>query len=457
MHLGGLRTALFNYLISRKTGGQFLLRIEDTDQARTVPGAADGIASALQWAKIEPTSGEPVLVQSARLSVYRQHIDQLISDRKAYRCFCSRERLEGLKSEHSEYMGYDKLCRSLPEAYQPTDRPHVVRLRVPSGQRISFRDRVFGATTVESAAIDDAILIKSDGFPTYHFANVIDDHASSINLVMRGQEWLPSTPLHVLLYDMLGRKRPEFAHLPLLIRPDGSKLSKRHGDAFVDHYRQLGYLPEALANFVAFLGWSPSGTGSDVLSMDDLVERFSLDALNKGESRVDASRLNWLNRRHLGLLSGSNRARLVTELCTNIHEEHPHLFERCFDDRVRTEEYLASVVALIKDRIHTLHDIGTLCPYFFIRPTSVSFADAELASRVTQRFEQCLLDGLSWSHAVELAKQSFPTVQASVVMSILRLAITGVQVGASLVETMALLGRPEVLARLNYCRHKQHN
>lgn len=450
MHLGGLRTALFNYLAAKKSGGQFLLRIEDTDQSRTVPGAVEGIKDVLKWTNILPDPNEPILIQSRRLKIYRDYAEVLISERKAYRCFCSKERLDALKQQGRT--GYDGACRNLDEAYKISDRPHVIRLRSSqSNSATTFHDQVFGHIRIPNLGHEsDVILVKSDGYPTYHFANVIDDHESGINLVMRGQEWLPSTPLHVLLYDILGWDRPAFAHLPLLVRQDGSKLSKRQGDAFVEHYRQMGYLPEALCNFVAFLGWSPSGISKEVMGLNELVEAFSIDAVNKAESRVDINKLNWLNRKHLGLVNLTQSGRLVSELKRKLINEHQDLLSTAYDSKVCSEEYLQSVIELIKDRIYTLSDIPRLCPYFFTRPAAVlnhSSTEHVAAFRAILS-SSALFTKESISASLSQLKERFPMVKPSELLASLRMAITGTKVGASLVDTMHLLGETEVMQRL---------
>lgn len=292
LHLGGLRTALFNYLIARKhPDGRFILRIEDTDQSRIVENAVEGLQKTLKWAGIDYDEGPDKpgkygpYIQSQRLPIYKEHSHEIIESGRAYRCFCDKDRLELTKGINGGR--YDGYCRKLPktesEARVNNNEPFVLRFKAPDYQQNSvIIDQVYGL--LKSNIIDDVILMKSDGFPTYHFANIIDDHLMEIDLVMRGAEWIPSTPLHSLLYDAFGWRPPKFAHLPLLINSDGSKLSKRQDSAHVSHYISSGVLPEALINFVAFLGWNPKSE-REIFGMTELVKEFDLKGLNHSEDR----------------------------------------------------------------------------------------------------------------------------------------------------------------------------
>ena len=287
LHLGGLRTALFNYLSAKTTGGTFTLRIEDTDTERSVPGAAEGMLETLEWAGLGFDRGvvykeehgmdtikvDPLYVQSNRRDIYLHHIEQLIDEGKAYRCNCTPQRLIELRQS---FQGYDRRCRNL--GLQKDTMKQVVRLKAPFDQLYSFQDHDRRIQVNEQ--VEDAVLLKSDGMPTYHLANVVDDHLMGINMVMRGKEWLPSTPLHIAIYDALGWTPPRFAHLPLLVRMDGSKLSKRDGDASAAWYRERGYLPSALTNFLASIGWTVPVGMSEVMSLEQLskiVSEMSFD------------------------------------------------------------------------------------------------------------------------------------------------------------------------------------
>lgn len=281
LHLGGLRTALFNYLLARHSHGQFVVRIEDTDRTRTVPGAMSNILEMLRWTSLYFDEGPGreyafigPYVQSMRTAIYRKYVDHLLATGRAYKCYCPKELTPG--GQPGRYTGR---CRPVftKDAVPPreNDTSYVVRLRVPEGSTL-VDDAIYGKRLIDNDTLDDIILVKSDGMPTYHLANVIDDHLMAITTVMRGAEWLPSTAIHCLLYAAFDWEAPRFAHLPLLINKDGSKLSKRQGSAFVNYYREAGYLPEALLNFVAFLGWTPTEIMQvEVLSRQELIQQVS--------------------------------------------------------------------------------------------------------------------------------------------------------------------------------------
>ncbi|MEK6553252.1 MAG: glutamate--tRNA ligase, partial [Bacteroidota bacterium] len=307
LHVGGLRTALYNYLFARKNNGKFVLRIEDTDRNRYVEGAVKNLISALKWCGLDFDEGPETggkfgpYLQSQRLDIYQKYIQELIVKGDAYYCFCTHERLEALKEEQQKQKlpqaKYDKHCLSLSkskiEENLANKIPFVVRLNVVPNQKIIFDDIVRSRVEFESNNVDDQVLIKSDGYPTYHFANVVDDHLMEISHVIRGEEWLSSTPKHVLLYDSFGWERPIFAHLPLLLNPDRSKLSKRQGDVAVEDYRAKGFLKEALVNFVALLGWN-AGDDKEFYLMNELIKNFSLERVNKSGAVFDLEKLNWL-------------------------------------------------------------------------------------------------------------------------------------------------------------------
>ena len=310
LHVGGLRTALFNYLLARQTNGAFILRIEDTDQSRKVEGAVQALIESLRWTGLDYDEGpdkngghEPYF-QSERLELYRRHIDQLIQNDHAYYCFCSSERLEEVRNHQiatKQQAGYDGHCRYIAKTEAATrarNEPFVVRMKIPESGELKFEDRIRGKISYPLNQMDDQVLLKSDGFPTYHLANVVDDHFMGVNMVIRGEEWLPSTPKHILLYQYFGWDLPEFAHLPLLLNEDRSKLSKRQGDVAVEDYRAKGILPEALVNFVALLGWNP-GDDREIFSLDELIRTFSLERVNKAGAVFNIEKLYWMNGQYL--------------------------------------------------------------------------------------------------------------------------------------------------------------
>jgi len=368
VHLGGLRTALYNYLFAKKqhpvTGsaavvpaagdvpaapatapGQFLLRIEDTDQKRLVPGAVDELIRALRWAGVENDEGPGAsegdcgpYVQSERLHIYRAHVDKLLASGAAYPCFCSAERLQDLRDMQTKKglpSMYDRLCLGMDAAEREArlrecrekNLPYVVRLLIPPGATL-VRDLIRGSIQFSNKSLDDQVLLKSDGFPTYHLACVVDDHLMRVSHVIRGDEWLTSTPKHVLLYRALGWTVPHFAHLPLLLRPDGTKLSKRHADSSLEYYIAQGYLPEAVLNFVALLGWNP-GTTQEVFSKEELIQAFDLNRIQKAGAVVSKDKLDWFNQQHMQRLAATEEGmeRLVGLIRPHLlrfhHEQQP--------------------------------------------------------------------------------------------------------------------------------------
>ncbi|MEJ2053359.1 MAG: glutamate--tRNA ligase [Calditrichaceae bacterium] len=310
VHVGSLRTALYNYLFARNTGGKFILRIEDTDRERYVEGAVENLLQTLKWAGLDydegpgKETGNASYYQSERTDIYREHISNLLKSGHAYPCFCSEERLEKLRSDQIKNgldPRYDGKCRSIAStkaAQRMQSESHVIRMLIPPAQNILVDDIVRGKISFSTEVLDDQVLIKSDGYPTYHFANVVDDHLMAVSHVIRGEEWLPSTPKHIILYKMFGWAIPKFAHLPLLLNSDRSKLSKRQGDVAVEDYRDKGILPEALINFVALLGWN-KGDDQEIFSKDELCRYFSLDRVTKSGAVFDLDKLNWMNGQYI--------------------------------------------------------------------------------------------------------------------------------------------------------------
>jgi len=312
LHVGGLRTALYNYLFAKKNNGKFILRIEDTDRKRYVEGAVENLIKVLKWAGLKYDEGPDIggnfgpYMQSERLETYMKYAKELIDKGDAYYCFCTPERLDTLRKEQEKQKlpqaKYDKHCINLSKTEidekLKSGIPYVIRLNVQPDQKISFDDIIRGHIEFNSSNVDDQVLIKSDGYPTYHLAVVVDDHLMEISHVIRGEEWLSSTPKHVLLYNAFGWELPHFAHLPLLLNPDKSKLSKRQGDVAVEDYRDKGFLKDALINFVALLGWN-AGDDQEFYYIDSLIEKFSLERVNKAGAVFDLQKLNWLNAEHL--------------------------------------------------------------------------------------------------------------------------------------------------------------
>ena len=379
LHVGGLRTALYNYLFARKHKGTFIFRIEDTDRNRLVEDAKeklpDTIGIFFDWdegiRKTKNAAEQGPYIQSERLEVYRKYADELVERGKAYPCFCSADRLEAVRKEQEarkEPTRYDGCCRDLSKE-EVADRmrenaPHVVRLRVEGMGDVVFDDIVRGTVSFSKKTIDDQVLLKSDGFPTYHLANVVDDHLMGITHVIRGEEWLPSTPKHIILYEAFGWDIPRFAHLPLLLNLDRSKLSKRQGDVAVEEYLAKGYLPEALLNFVALLGWNPGGGKTqEIFSLGELVSAFDLAHIHKGGAVFDARKLDWLNAQYIKNLPAK-------ELLT---KSLPFLLKKPWFDRVdasrKESEYVDRVLTVERDRLQKLSDVGDSVRFLFVEPT----------------------------------------------------------------------------------------
>lgn len=319
VHIGSLRTALYNFLYARKMQGNYLLRVEDTDRTRLVEGAVEGMLSAMNWAGVNHDEGVMLsddnkvvqngdcgpYIQSERLDIYKEHIKTLIDKGDAYYCFCSRSRLDRIREQQKNEgldPKYDGHCRELSqeEIQDKLDKgeDYVIRMKLPENKSITFNDIVRGKVSIHTSDMDDQVLIKADGFPTYHFAVVVDDHMMDITHVIRGEEWLTSTPKHVLLYQMFGWKAPTFVHLPNILNADRKKLSKRQGDVAVEDFRNKGYLPEALVNYIALVGWSPEDN-KEIFSMPELIEAFSLERVSKSGGVFDTAKLNWVNSHYI--------------------------------------------------------------------------------------------------------------------------------------------------------------
>ncbi len=362
LHVGGLRTALFSFLWARKNNGKFALRIEDTDKARTVEGALENLIQTLKDFRLNFDEG-PVL-QSDRLAIYKQHADQLVAKGAAYYCFCSADRLEQLRADQQAKKlppKYDKHCLTLPKdevaAKLGAKESFVVRLNVPADQAIRFTDLVHGEIKISTNDVDDQVLLKSDGFPTYHLANVVDDHLMEITHVIRGEEWIPSTPKHILLYSAFGWESPQFAHLPLLLSKSRKKLSKRDGDVAVKDFLEQGYLPEALLNFVAFLGWNPK-TEQEKFSLVELIEQFSFDKVNNSGAIFDLEKLDWLN----GLYIREMKIEQLFALTV------PYLVKAGIAYEKFPKEFLKKALLLEQSRLKKLSEIGERVKYFFEEP-----------------------------------------------------------------------------------------
>lgn len=459
LHVGGLRTALYAFLMARKHHGQFLVRIEDTDRNRLVPGAVENIISTLNWAGINfdegPGKDGPCgpYVQSDRLDLYQKHAQELIHAGHAYYCFCSSERLEQVRAALIAQKlppAYDKHCRNLSndDVTQKLQgsTTHVIRMKIPLEGELTFNDLIRGDVTFGYKVVDDQVLLKSDGFPTYHLAVVVDDHYMKISHVIRGEEWLSSTPKHILLYTYFNWEAPLFAHLPLMLNPDRSKLSKRQGDVAVDDYKKKGFLPEALINFIAFLGWNPGDT-REFFTLDELIKEFSLERVGKAGAVFNIEKLNWLNQQYIHRMD-------LDELLKHVK---PLFIENGWINF--SDQYLKDTLELLKERVTTLPDFLTAGPFFFEAPTSFDEKsqtkmwkpEASIYVKELSLIFQNLpaFDAASLEHAVrDYAQQK--NISTGALIPPLRLALSGIGQGPSLWHMMAVLNKEEVLKRITY-------
>ncbi len=362
MHIGNLRTALYEFLIAKSQGGKFILRIEDTDQVRHVEGAVDIIYNTLKVTGLKHDEGPDIggpygpYVQSERMDMYKKYALQLVEEGKAYYCFCTKERLEGLKTEneHGEaFSHYDRHCLFLSEEEiqknLDSGLPYVIRQKMPTEGTTTFDDVVYGSITVDNKELDDQILIKTDGYPTYNFANVIDDHVMDITHVVRGSEYLSSTPKYNLLYDAFGWNPPQYIHLPPVMRDQHHKLSKRHGDKSFEDLVKEGYLVEAIVNYIALLGWSPSDN-QEIFTLDELIEKFTISGLSKSPSIFDIKKLTWMNSEYIKNMDADKFYALA----------EAKLREGIKNDSIDRKK----VSILLQPRLETLNDIPALVDFF---------------------------------------------------------------------------------------------
>ncbi|MGB9684925.1 MAG: glutamate--tRNA ligase [Rectinema subterraneum] len=465
-HIGGVRTALINYLFAKSQGGSFILRLEDTDRTRYSEEYVQNLYDTFKWLGFYwdegPDIGGPVgpYVQSERFDLYKKYAEDLVRMGKAYYCFCDSERLEKIRQEQiaakKDEIGYDRHCRYLPkeelERNIAEGKPHVVRLKIPLEGVTVFHDRLLGTIEWKNEDISpDPVLLKSDGFPTYHLANVIDDHLMGITHVMRAQEWIPSAPLHKIMYDAFGWEMPELCHLPMVLGQDGHKLSKRHGATAVNEFRKAGYLPQALINYIALLGCSYED-GRDIYSLDELVSLFKIERLNKSPAVFDYQKLEWFNGQYIRQTSDSDLAALV----------RPYLVDaglRKAQDPDMDRLELAAM-PLVKERLKFLSDAPAIMSYLYKRlelPSVETFlpkkADAKETAGFLEESKKLLSEyGLDDIPAVE---EKFRSRAAEIgrklgdLLMPLRVAITYTRVSPPLFESMKILGLKECIERID--------
>lgn len=483
LHIGGVRTALYNYLFAKKHGGEFILRIEDTDQKRKVEGAEEYIMQSLEWCRITPDESPAIggkigpYRQSERLDLYKQYAKQLLDKGLAYYAFDTAEELENMriklqesKSANQQYSSINRmemrnsltLEKSEVDELLNSNAPHVIRIKVEGDQTIEVNDVIRGKVSVSTNTMDDKVLMKSDGFPTYHLANIVDDHLMEITHVIRGEEWLPSAPLHVLLYQYFGWDTPVFAHLPLLLKPEGNgKLSKRDADKHgfpifpldytdaktgdvAEGFKEKGYLPETMVNFLALLGWNP-GTEQEIFSLEELITTFELERISKAGAKFDIQKAKWLNEHYL---RNTPIAELAKYLTTKAAQENVEC----------SIEKASAIVSLLIERSTFKDDLWNNGQYFFVSPTEYD------AKTVKKKWKEETIQGLELfaskikllnNPAAEVYKEKFEESVNELelgfgrVMPGLRLALTGQAGGPDLMGILEVLGVEESNNRIN--------
>lgn len=476
LHIGGVRTVLFNWLLANGQApregrsGDFLLRIEDTDRNRYVEGAEQGILDVLQWFGVDwdegPDIGGPHAPyrQSERTALYQAHAQALLESGHAYRCFCTPERLQQVREEQiarKEPPGYDRFCRNLtPEqiaANLDAGKPCTIRFRMPLDGVTKVFDLLRGEMLFQNENLEDLVLLKSDGYPTYHLANVVDDHEMEISHILRGAEWIPTAPLHIRLYDAFGWQAPLLAHMPLILAPGGGKLSKRHGSTSMEEFRAQGYLPEALMNYLALLGWSFDGT-TEIFSKEDLLEKFTLERVSASPGTFDYNKLRWFNQHYINhILELDDLTLRVMPFLAEAGLIDPGPFDIAHRDFARVRE----VTALLKDRLETLAEAPGLMSYFlqeelepydpvFLIPKKGTQAEALATLEAVARLlpEVDLTD----EAAVEARFRSLADelgLKAGNLFMPIRVAVTGRSQSPGLFETLRVIGADRVQQRID--------
>lgn len=467
MHIGNLRTALYEYLVAKSQGGQFILRIEDTDRERLVEGSIEKIYSTLSSVGLQHDEGPDIggdygpYVQSERRELYRPVAEKLVEDGQAYYCFCTQSRLAEVHSAQEEarkqgqelnFIGYDRHCRDLPQeevnAKLATGTPYAIRQKMPLAGETSFHDEVFGTITVQNETLEDQVLLKSDGYPTYNFANVVDDHAMSITHVVRGSEYLSSTPKYQLLYDVLGYESPVYIHLPLILGADGQKLSKRHGATSFEELVEDGYLSEAITNYLALLGWSPSNETRELYSLEELEEAFTISGISKSPATFNIDKLNWFNGEYIRKLAPGEFLDYIKpvldDILPGLSDDQQDLAAELLQPRINKLPELREQIIFMAELPEYETDI-----FVHKRSKSTVESSSKILNDLIPRYEALG----SWERAelhtimVDYAQEN--ELKNGTVMWPVRIGVSGQTVtpgGAA--EIMCLVGRDETLNRL---------
>lgn len=457
MHIGNLRTAIFEYLVAKHDGGDFILRIEDTDQNRKVDGAIDFIYNTLKLCNMNIDEGPNnegnfgPYIQSERLDLYKKYADELVESGHAYRCFCTEETLQAMREEADKrkvpFM-YDGRCSHLTdeEIQEKLDKgiPYVIRQKMPKYGVSVVKDVVYGDVRVENKVLEDQILLKSDGYPTYNFANVIDDHLMEITHVIRGNEYLAQTPKYNLLYEAFGWNPPTYIHVPMVLGEDGNKLSKRNGDAsFMDLYNE-GYLPAAIVNYLVLLGWSPS-TNQEVYSMEELISNFDINRISKSPSSYDIKKLRWFNAKYIKALSDEEYLKFVRPFLS-------------FDVSKKSEEWINKLLLIYKDHLSYGKEINDLVTIFFNDNINISEENMEFLNSdnniptVINAYKEELKNIEKWdvdhiANVINVVKER-TGVKGKLLYMPIRIKISGVEHGPELPDEIYLIGKERVLDRL---------
>jgi glutamyl-tRNA synthetase len=471
LHIGGARTALFNFLFARHPStssgqaGKIILRIEDTDQKRFVPGAQERLMESLKWLGINFDEGPMIsqkstsprvdqygpYIQSQRMEIYQKYAKELIENGAAYYCFCSPERLDKMREAQAKNNMYDRTCLQLTKEQikekLAQKKPYVIRLKVPSSGKIVFNDLIRGKIEINCLTIDDQILMKSDGLPTYHLANVVDDHLMKISHVLHAEEWLPSTPKHILLYRAFGWSPPLFGHIPLVLAPDKSKLSKRHGAVSVEEFRKLGYLPEALVNYIALLGWNPKDN-REFFTIAELIKEFDIAKINKAGAIFDIEKLNHFNAHYINKLTNDNLIDLINQISDIKYQ----------NDKLNIK--IDKIITIIKSRMVKLTDFNELAKPFLqelkYKPELLIFKKStkEATLKGLQLTTYNLQLTTKWDKIENLNKILLDIVKSGQLSNgdvfwPVRVALSGLEKSPSPTEMLWVLGKEESLARIN--------